>query len=140
MISRSIRVKSIPFSASNNTRTEIENRITKINRLHESCLRIVSNDKRSWFNILLKKDGSVWKDERNIKIMATKIFKLSKNQAPPQMHDILKLKHQSHYNLRYNSLFSRPLVKSVYEGTGIYLIYNQTSGIYYRILTRICLI
>ena len=49
--------------------------------------------------------------------MATKIFKLSKNQAPPQMHDILKLKHQSHYNLRYNSLFSRPLVKSVYKGT-----------------------
>ena len=49
--------------------------------------------------------------------MATKIFKLIKNQAPPQMHDILKLKHQSHYNLRYNSLFSRPLVKSVYKGT-----------------------
>ena len=78
--------------------------------------------------------------ERNIKILATKMFKVSKDLAPLQMHEIFKLKHQSHYNLRYNSLFSRPLVKSVYEGTGIYLIYNQTSGIYYRILTRICLI
>ena len=34
------------------------------------------------------------------------------------MHEILKLKDQLHYNLRYNSLFSRPLVKSVYKGTG----------------------
>ena len=33
------------------------------------------------------------------------------------MHEILKLKDQSQYNLRYNSLFSRPLVKSVYKGT-----------------------
>ena len=55
--------------------------------------------------------------ERNIKIMATKMFKLSKNQAPSQMHEIFKLKHQSHYNLRHNSLFSRPLVESVYKGT-----------------------
>ena len=33
------------------------------------------------------------------------------------MHEIFKLKDQSQYNLRYNSLFSRPLVKSVYKGT-----------------------
>ena len=55
--------------------------------------------------------------ERNIKILATKMFKVSKDLAPLQMHEIFKLKHQSHYNLRYNSLFSRPLVKSVYKGT-----------------------
>ena len=45
------------------------------------------------------------------------MFKVSKNLAPLQMHEIFKLKHQPHYNLRYNSLFSRPLVKSVYKGT-----------------------
>ena len=33
------------------------------------------------------------------------------------MHEILKLKDQSQYNLRYNSLFSRSIVKSVYKGT-----------------------
>ena len=33
------------------------------------------------------------------------------------MHEIFKLKDQPHYNLRYNSLFSRPLFKSVYKGT-----------------------
>ena len=89
----------------------------KINRLHERCLRIIYNDKRSSFNALLEKDGSVSIHERNIKILATEMFKVSKNLAPPQMHEIFKLKDQPQYNLRYNSLFSRPLVKSVYKGT-----------------------
>ena len=86
----------------------------KIKRLHERCLRIIYNDKRS----SLEKDGSVSIHERNIKILATEMFKVSKNLAPPQMHEIFKLKDQPQYNLRYNSLFSRPLVKAVYKGTG----------------------
>ena len=53
--------------------------------------------------------------EKNIKILATEMFKVSKNLAPPQMHEISKLKDQPQYNLRYNSLLSRPLVKSVYK-------------------------
>ena len=85
----------------------------KINRLHERCLIIIYNDKRSSFNALLEKDGSVSIHEGNIKILATRMFKLNRNLAPPQMHDIFKLKGQPQYNLRYNSLFSRPLVKSV---------------------------
>ena len=89
----------------------------KINRLHERYLRIIYNDKRSSFNALLEKDGSVSIHERNIKILATEMFKVSKNLAPPQMHEIFKLKDQPQYNLKYNSLFSRLLVKSVYKGT-----------------------
>ena len=45
------------------------------------------------------------------------MFTVSKILAPPQMQEIFKLKDQPHYNLRYNSLFFRPLVKSVYKGT-----------------------
>ena len=45
------------------------------------------------------------------------MFKVSKNLAPPQLHDIFNIKDQSQYNLRYNSLFSRPLFKSVYKRT-----------------------
>ena len=90
---------------------------SKINRLHERCLGIIYNDKRSSLNALLEKDGSISIHERNIKILTTEMFKVSKNLAPPQMHKIFKLKDQSQYNLRYNFLFSRPLVKSVYKGT-----------------------
>ena len=60
---------------------------------------------------------AVWIHERNIKILATEMFKVSKNLAPPQMHEIFKLKDQPHHNLMYNSPFLRPLVKSVYKGT-----------------------
>ena len=89
----------------------------QINRLHERCLRIIYNGKRSSFNALLEKDGSISIHERNIKILAKEMFKVSKNLAPHQMQEIFKLKDQPHYNLRYNSLFFRPLVKSVYKGT-----------------------
>ena len=64
----------------------------KINRLYERCLRIIYNDKRSSFNVLLEEDGSVSIHERNIKILATEMFKVSKNLAPPQMQEIFKLK------------------------------------------------
>ena len=77
----------------------------KVNGLHERCLRIIYNDKRSSFNALLEKDGSVSIHERNIKILAAEMFKVSKNLAPPQMHEIFKLKDQPQYNLRYHSVF-----------------------------------
>ena len=60
----------------------------KMNGLHERCFRIIHNDKRSSLNALLEKDGSVSIHERNIKILATEMFKVSKNLAPPQMHEI----------------------------------------------------
>ena len=91
----------------------------KINRLHERCLRIIYNDKRSSFNALLEKDGSASIYDKNIKILATEMFKVIKNLAPTHMHDIFKSKDQPHYNLRYSSLFSRPVVKSVCESTEI---------------------
>ena len=89
----------------------------KIIRLHERYLRIIYNDNQSSFNALLEKDGSVSIHKMNIKILTIEIFKVSKNLAPPQMHEIFKLKDQPQYNLSYSSLFSRPLVKSVYKGT-----------------------
>ena len=88
----------------------------KINRLHERCLRIIFNDKRSSFNALLEKDASVSIPERVIKILGTEMFKVSTNGAPRQVYEIFKLKDPPDYNLRYNSLFSRPLFKSVYKG------------------------
>ena len=90
----------------------------KINRLHESCLRIIyNNNKRPSFNALLEEYGSVSIHEKNIKILGTEMFKVRKNLAPPQMYEIFKLKDESQYNLRHNSPFSSPVVKSVYKGT-----------------------
>ena len=92
----------------------------KISRLHERCLRIIYNDKRSSFNALLEKDGSVSIHERNIKILTTEMFKVSKNLAPPQMHEIFKLKDWSHYNFRYSFLFLGPLLSQSIKVLKVY--------------------
>ena len=47
----------------------------KINRLHERRLRIVHSEKTSPFEILLEKDGSVTIHTRNLRTLATEIFK-----------------------------------------------------------------
>ena len=90
---------------------------SKINRLHERCLRLVYNDKQSSFNELLEKDGSVSIHMRNIQILATEMYKLVNNLSPPIMNRVFKLNSDSRYNLRQISQFSRSLVKSVYQRT-----------------------
>ena len=51
---------------------------TQINMLHERRLGIVYNDKRSPFRELLERDDSVTIHQRNIQILLTKIFLISK--------------------------------------------------------------
>ena len=46
----------------------------KINRFHERCLQIVYNDKKSSFNELLEKDGSVSIYLRSIQILTTEMY------------------------------------------------------------------
>ena len=55
----------------------------KINRLHETCLRIIYSDKSSTFEELLEKDGSVTVHIRNIQKLAIEMFKVFKNLSPP---------------------------------------------------------
>ena len=73
----------------------------RINRLHERCLRIIYNDKHSSFQCLLDRDKSVSIHTRNLQILATEMFKVSKGIAPKIFADILARKPPSDYNLRY---------------------------------------
>ena len=88
----------------------------KINRLHETCLRIIYSDKTSSFEELLQKDGSVTIHVRNIQKLATEMFKVYKNLAPPIFSDLFDIR-QNPYNLRHCSYFSIPNVNSVYHGS-----------------------
>ena len=72
----------------------------KINRVHERCLQIVYNDKQSSLNELVEKDGSVSIHTRNIKILATVMYKLINNLSPPITNRVFKLNSNSRYNLR----------------------------------------
>ena len=53
----------------------------KINRLHESFLRIIYSDKQSPFKTLLERDGSVSVHSQNLQILATEMYKI-KNGLP----------------------------------------------------------
>ena len=47
------------------------------------CLRIINDNKQSPFNALLEEDGYVSIHERNIKNVATEMFKVSRNLDAP---------------------------------------------------------
>ena len=64
--------------------------------------------------------------ERSFKFLATEMFKVSKNLAPPQMHEIFKLKHQPYYNLRYNKSVCKYTEKVSFLGPKIWDILQDT--------------
>ena len=68
-----------------------------------------------------EKDCSVSIHMRNIESMGIKMFRVSRNISLAIMNEIFKQKDNSRYNLRQISEFSRPLVKSVYDGSEIVL-------------------
>ena len=70
----------------------------KINRLHESALRIVYNDFESSFKNLIKKDGTVSIHVKNLQKLSTEMFKISKNFSIP-LNDLFYQK-VNHYDLR----------------------------------------
>ena len=89
----------------------------KRNMLHERCVRIICNDKQSYFTELLSKDNSVSIHIRNIPRLTTEMFRLYTGLSSPLINNIFKLKAENPYNLRQVSQFSRPMGKSVYHRT-----------------------
>ena len=60
----------------------------KINHLHERVLRILYSDFKSYFENLLEKDGTVSVHVKNLQILATEMFKISKNFSVPLMSEL----------------------------------------------------
>ena len=76
----------------------------KINAIHERTLRITYGDRQSSFQQLLEKDNSVSRHHRNLQVLATEMFKISRNLCPELLNDIF-LKRTNPYNLRRNDTF-----------------------------------
>ena len=89
---------------------------SKINRLHERCLRLLYNDKKSSFHDLLEKDGSVSIHYRNLRALATEMYRIYNGMAPEIVTEIFPLRPQGQYNLRSWSDFTLPIVRTVNYG------------------------
>ena len=90
----------------------------KINKLHESALRLVCNNRSSSFRELLERDKSVTIHERNIQVLLTEIFKVKSGDAPEIMIEIFKFKGHS-YDLRNNNCIGRRIIKLYKYGSEI---------------------
>ena len=85
----------------------------RINYLHErALLRTVYNGNVSTFEKLLEKDNSVTIHVRNLRILATELYKTKENLAAPIMHEIFEQRNIQ-YNLRSQTDFQLGSVKTV---------------------------
>ena len=63
----------------------------KINRLHERCLRLIYNDKRSSFEDLLEKGNSVSIHHQNLQALAIEMFKVHTKASPEIMQEVFQV-------------------------------------------------
>ena len=87
------------------------------NRLHGRSLRIVYNDKKSNFNELLVKDGSVSIHHQNLQKLAVEMFKVSRGLSPEIVNELFQFRKQIPYELRQSAQFQIPWIHSVFSGT-----------------------
>ena len=67
---------------------------TKINRLHERCLQIVYDYKKSNFNELLVKDGSVSIHHQNLQKLVIEMFTVSRSLSPEIVNELFQFREQ----------------------------------------------
>ena len=85
----------------------------KINRLHERCLRLLYSDKKSSFHDLLEKDSSISIHHRNLRALATEMYRIYNGMAREAVPEVVPLRPQGQYNLRRWSDFTLPTIRTV---------------------------
>ena len=92
-------------------------RNSKINRIHERCLRIIYNDKSSTFKDLLEKDGSVTIHHRNLQYLAIELYKIVNKLSPNIINELFQMNHENSNNLRNLSKFRSRKIKTTLYGS-----------------------
>ena len=76
----------------------------KINILYESALWIAYNDYKASFEKLLEKDGSVNIHQRDLRCLATEMFKIKKKLSPPFIWDLVNKSNVPHYTRSHQNI------------------------------------
>ena len=88
----------------------------KINRLHERCLTIAYNDKKSTYENLLVRNISVSVHVTNLQILVIEMFKVHSGLSSPIFKELFH-KRTLNYELQHPSQFKIPRTESVYNGS-----------------------
>ena len=88
----------------------------RINKLYKRCLRIIYN-KKSKFQKLLDNDKSVSIHNRNLEVLSTGMYKVTKGLTPRVFTNTFTPRNKPNYNLRLITCFKMPLVNFVCNGT-----------------------
>ena len=93
----------------------------KINRLQKRVLRIVHSDFKSSFKNLLEEDGTISIHIKNLRILTTEMFKISKKFSVSLMRDYF-IRICEIYDLQNLYEFSIPNVNSAFSWTKEYIV------------------
>ena len=85
----------------------------RINSVHERCLRLIYNKKKSSFEDLLPKDRFVCIHHRNLGTLAVELFIIFKGSSPFIFTEAFPVTQQSQYHMRNYSYFAMPRAKTV---------------------------
>ena len=85
---------------------------SKINRLHERCLRLIYNDKKSSFKDILERDGSVSIHHINLRTLGVKLCKVFIGLNLVIFVEAFPVKQQSQYNMVNHGLESLSYIGS----------------------------
>ena len=105
----------------------------KINRLHERRVRIIYSDKQSSFETLLEKDGFVSIHNQNLQILGTEMYKIKNDLSPLIVTELFEQRNEQHYDLRKNSQFTIPPMRTMYHGSESISFLGIKSGTFYQI-------
>ena len=86
----------------------------KINRSHERRMHLIYGGKATSFEELLGQDKSASIHARNLQMLPTEIFKVHQNMSSPIFSGLFH-RPDIGYNLRSNSNFAVPNLKSVFH-------------------------
>ena len=88
----------------------------RINKIRERVLRLVYQNKNLFFSELLELDNTVTIHQRNLQVLATKIFKVKNNLSPEIMKQVFDFS-EPYYNLRSEtSQFKKENIKTTHYG------------------------
>ena len=87
-----------------------------MNALSRITPDLLYNNKKSSFYDLLEKDSSVSIHHRNLRALATEMYKIYNGTTPEIVKECFPLRSQGQYNLRSQCDFTLPIIRTVNYG------------------------